>query len=177
MLFTSNSPIGAWYFSAAARSKVYTSSSAMILLIARVAKILLQSRKCNSASYSDWVIATPPTGTTVYCRIRDSQWQDGRVNGKLSFTKFPHKSKACGRYRKASAIADGCFMQVGLSSGEPILYLKVTWNYLKVFCFILDGKRYRESVPSVLIVPVQSKLNPYNNAPCLQNMVHCIHER
>lgn len=40
--------------------------------------------------------------------------------------KFPHKPKACGRYRKVSAIADGCFMQVGLSSGEPILYLKVT---------------------------------------------------
>ena len=177
MLFTSNSPIGAWYFSAAARSKVYTSSSAMILLIARVAKILLQSRKCYSASYSDWVIATPPTETTVYCQIRDSQWQGQRVIRKLSFTKFPHKPKACGRYRKASAIADGCFMQVGLSSGEPILYLKVTWNYLKVFCFILDGKRYRESVPSVLIVPVQSKLNPYNNAPRFQSMVHCIHER
>ena len=154
-----------------------TSFFEMMPLVARVANMLLQSRKCNSASYSDWVIATPPTETTVYCRSWNSQWQDGRVNGKLSFTKFPHKSKACGRYRKASAIADGCFMQVGLSSGEPILYLKVTWNYLKVFCFILDGKRYRESVPSVLIVPVQSKLNPYNNAPCLQNMVHCIHER
>ena len=153
MLFTSSLPIGAWYFSVAAQSKMRKSSSPMIPLIARVAKMLLQSRKCNSASYSDWVIATPPTGTTVYCRIRDSQWQSRRVIRKLSFTKFPHKSKACGRYRKASAIADGCFMQVGLSSGEPILYLKVTWNYLKVFCFILDGKRYRESVLSVLIVP------------------------
>ena len=44
----------------------------------------------------------------------------------LSFAKFPHKPKACGRYRKASAIADGCFMQVGLSSSDSILYLKVT---------------------------------------------------
>lgn len=125
----------------------------MIPLIARVAKILLQSWKCNSASYSDWAIATPPTETTVYCRSWNSQWQDGRVNGKLSFTKFPHKTKACGKYRKASAIADGCFMKVGLSSSDSILYLKVTWNYLKVFCFILDGKRYREYVLSVLIVP------------------------
>ena len=33
------------------------------------------------------------------------------------------------------------------------------------------------SVLSVPIVPVQSKLNPYNNAPRFQNMVHCIHER
>ena len=96
MLFTSSLPIGAWYFSVAAQSKMRKSSSPMIPLIARVAKILLQSRKCNSASYSDWVIATPPTETTVYCRIRDSQWQGRRVIGKLSFTKFPHKTKACG---------------------------------------------------------------------------------
>ena len=100
MLFTSSLPIGAWYFSVAAQSKMRKSSSPMIPLIARVAKILLQSRKCNSASYSDWVIATPPTETTVYCRIRDSQWQGRRVIGKLSFTKFPHKTKACGRYEK-----------------------------------------------------------------------------
>lgn len=69
MLFTSSSPIGAWYFSAATQSKVCISSSAMIPLAARVAKILLQSRKCNSASYSDWVIAI----------------------GKLSFPTFPHE--------------------------------------------------------------------------------------
>ena len=43
-------------------------------------------------------------------------------------------------------------MQVGLSSIDSILYLKVTWNYLKMFCFILDGKRYRESVLYVSIV-------------------------
>ena len=36
-------------------------------------------------------------------------------------------------------------MQVGLSSSDSILYLKVTWNYLKVFCFILDGKHYQGS--------------------------------
>lgn len=58
MLFTSSLPIGAWYFSVAAQSKMRKSSSPMIPLIARVAKMLLQSRKCNSASYSDWVIAT-----------------------------------------------------------------------------------------------------------------------
>ena len=115
MMFTFSLQIGAWYFSVAAQSKMRTSSSHMIPLIARVAKMLLQSRKCNSASYSDWVIATPPTGTTVYCRIRDSPRQSRSVLRQLPLTKFPHKSKACGRYRKASAIADGCFMQMGLS--------------------------------------------------------------
>lgn len=45
----------------------------MMPLVARVANMLLQSRKCNSASYSDWVIATPPTETTVYCRSWNSQ--------------------------------------------------------------------------------------------------------
>ena len=39
------------------------------------------------------VIATPLTETTVYCQAWDSQWQGRRVIRKLSFTKFPYKTK------------------------------------------------------------------------------------
>ena len=42
------------------------------------------------------VIAAPPSDTTVYCRVRDSQWQGRRVIRKLSFTKFPHEIIFCG---------------------------------------------------------------------------------
>ena len=93
MLFTSNSPMGALYFSAAARSKACTLFSEMCPIAASVEKILLQSRKHVSASYSACVIVTPPSDMTVYFRVWDSQWLGRRVIRKLSFTKFPYKTK------------------------------------------------------------------------------------
>lgn len=62
-------------------------------IAASVEKILLQSRKHISASYSACVIAAPPSDTTVYFRVWDSQWLGRRVIRKLSFTKFPYKTK------------------------------------------------------------------------------------